>query len=156
MSDDLKGKKAPAFSMPDAEGKVHKLGDYAGRKVVLYFYPKDDTPGCTREACGFRDLKADFDELRTVILGVSSDAAASHQKFTTKYGLNFPLLTDKDHAVASKYGAYGEKSMYGKKVTGVIRSTFVIDAAGKVAGQWRGVKVDGHMDKVLEFVKGMP
>lgn len=155
MSDDLKGKKAPAFHLPDQSGSMHKLSDYSGKTVVLYFYPKDDTPGCTREACGFRDLKSEFDAVGAVIFGVSSDSAASHTKFVSKYGLNFTLLTDKDHAVAAKYGAYGEKTLYGKTSMGVIRSTFVIGPDGKIAAQWRSVKVDGHMEKVLEFVKGM-
>jgi peroxiredoxin Q/BCP len=116
---------------------------------VLYFYPKDDTPGCTREACAFRDQQRKFKELGAVVLGVSTDSTESHGKFRDKYGLNFPLLADIDHKVADKYGAWREKNMYGKKSMGIQRSTFLIDATGKVARVWKAVKVDGHDQEVL-------
>ena len=117
--------------------------------MVLYFYPKDDTPGCTREACAFRDQKAALKKLGAVVLGVSADSIASHGKFRDKYRLNFPLLADEGHQIAEKYGAWREKTMYGKKSMGIVRSTFLIDAAGKVAAVWRNVKVDGHDAQVL-------
>ncbi|MEO8603259.1 MAG: peroxiredoxin, partial [bacterium] len=117
------GKAAPAFTLPDGQGNKVSLKDFAGKDVILYFYPKDDTPGCTKEACGFRDDWKTLQKLGAVVLGVSADSAESHQKFTAKYKLPFPLLTDADRKVMEKYGAYGEKMMYGKKVTGVIRST---------------------------------
>ena len=144
------GKAAPAFTLPDAEGKPVSLADFRGKNVVLYFYPKDDTPGCTKEACGFRDAWKTIQKANTVVLGVSADAAASHQKFRDKYKLPFPLLADADKALATKYGAWGEKMMYGKKVVGMIRSTFVIDEEGIVRKVFPRVRVDGHADKVLE------
>jgi peroxiredoxin Q/BCP len=122
---------------------------------VLYFYPKDDTPGCTREACGFRDAKAKFAKHQAVVLGVSPDSAASHAKFRTKYKLPFALLADEKHAVAEKYGAWREKNMYGKKSMGIARSTFVIDAAGTVVKVFKAVKPDGHDEQVLEVLKGL-
>lgn len=153
--EDLTGKKAPNFNLPDQDGNQHKLADYKGKKVVLYFYPKDDTPGCTKEACGFRDLKGEFDAADTVIFGVSKDGDKSHQKFIGKYKLNFPLLSDENLKVHEAYGAYGEKNMYGIKRMGVIRSTVLIGPDGKVAKHWRSVKVAGHMDKVLEAAKAI-
>src|SRR3954469_25786082 len=114
------GKSAPAFTLPDADGKPVSLSDFAGKNVILYFYPKDDTPGCTKEACGFRDSWKDLQKLGVMVLGVSADNGASHQKFTSKYKLPFPLLSDPDRKVMEKYGAYGEKMMYGKKIIGVI------------------------------------
>jgi peroxiredoxin Q/BCP len=149
------GDKAPAFKLPSVEGGDVNLKDYAGRTVVLYFYPKDDTPGCTREACAFRDSQAAIKKAGAVVLGVSPDSVESHQKFRTKYKLNFPLLADADKTVAKKYGAFGEKVMYGKKVTGMIRSTFVIDGAGVVRKVFPRVKVDGHAEKVLEAVSSL-
>jgi len=149
------GAKAPAFKLPSVEGGDVSLKDYAGRTVVLYFYPKDDTPGCTREACAFRDSQAALKKAGAVVLGVSPDSVEAHQKFRTKYKLNFPLLADADKAVAKKYGAFGEKVMYGKKVTGMIRSTFVIDGAGVVRKVFPRVKVDGHAEKVLEAVSSL-
>jgi peroxiredoxin Q/BCP len=149
------GDKAPAFKLPSVEGGDVSLKDYAGRTVVLYFYPKDDTPGCTREACAFRDSQAAIKKAGAVVLGVSPDSVESHQKFRTKYKLNFPLLADADKVVAKKYGAFGEKVMYGKKVTGMIRSTFVIDGAGVVRKVFPRVKVDGHAEKVLEAVSSL-
>lgn len=150
------GKKAPDFKLPDAEGRVHQLKEYAGRTVVLYFYPKDDTPGCTKEACSFRDLSPEFKKQDVVVLGVSPDGAEDHQAFSKKFKLPFPLLSDEDRKVMTAYGAYGEKMMYGKKTTGVIRSTVVIGPDGKVLKHWRKVpKAETHPEKVLEFVSGL-
>ena len=149
------GDKAPAFKLPSVEGGEVSLKDFAGKTVVLYFYPKDDTPGCTTEACGFRDEQPKFKKMDAVVLGVSPDSVESHQKFRTKYKLNFPLLADADKAVAKQFGAFGEKVMYGKKVTGMIRSTFVIDGGGIVRKVFPRVKVDGHSEKVLEAVTSL-
>jgi peroxiredoxin Q/BCP len=146
------GRKAPAFKLASSEGGEVSLGDLRGKTVVLYFYPKDDTPGCTREACAFRDSQAALKKKGAIVLGVSGDSLASHGKFKTKYKLNFPLLSDPDKAVAKKYGAWGEKVLYGKKTIGMIRSTFVIDGEGVVRKVFPRVKVDGHADKVLEAV----
>ena len=143
------GDKAPAFKLPSVEGGDVGLKDFAGKTVVLYFYPKDDTPGCTREACAFRDSQAALKKAGAVVLGVSPDSVESHQKFRGKYKLNFPLLADADKSVAKKYGAWGEKVMYGKKVVGMIRSTFVIDGDGVVTRAMYGVTPDGHADAVL-------
>ncbi len=148
------GKQAPAFELADASGKQVSLGDFAGKTVVLYFYPKDDTPGCTKEACGFRDHWSAIKKLGAVVLGVSADGAGSHQKFTAKYKLPFPLLSDPDRKVMQKYGAYGEKLMYGKKTLGVIRSTVVIGPDGVVRKHWKKVaKAEVHPEQVLEFLK---
>ncbi|MGE0452970.1 MAG: thioredoxin-dependent thiol peroxidase [Vicinamibacteria bacterium] len=149
------GQKAPDFELPSSEGGELRLADLRGKTVVLYFYPKDDTPGCTREACAFRDTQAQIKKTGAVVLGVSPDSLASHDKFKAKYKLNFPLLADADKKVAKKYGAFGEKVMYGKKVTGMIRSTFVIDAGGVVRKVFPRVRVDGHADKVLEALKAL-
>ena len=143
------GSKAPDFTLPTHDGKKLKLSSLAGAPVVLYFYPKDDTPGCTKEACGFRDAKAKLAKHEAVILGVSPDSPASHEKFRTKYKLPFTLLADEGHKVAEKYGAWREKNMYGKKSMGIARSTFIIDAAGKVAKVFKAVKADGHAEQVL-------
>ena len=147
------GQHAPAFALPSDDGTELRLADFRGRPVVLYFYPKDDTPGCTREACAFRDRQAELKKLGAVVLGVSTDALESHDSFRKKYQLNFPLLSDADHCVAEKYGAWREKNMYGKKSMGIQRSTFLIDAAGKVARVWRRVNVDGHDEQVMEAIK---
>lgn len=147
------GKKAPAFTLMADDGKKVKLADFKGKPVVLYFYPKDDTPGCTKEACAFRDRKDELAKLGAVVLGVSCDSVESHVKFKKKYDLNFPLLADTDHAIAEKYGAWREKNMYGKKSMGVQRSTFLIDAAGKVVKVWKSVRVDGHDAAVIETIK---
>jgi len=149
------GKAAPKFTLADADGKKVSLADFAGNDVVLYFYPKDDTPGCTREACAFRDSQSALKKKGVVVLGVSGDSLASHEKFKAKYKLNFPLLSDPDKAVAKKYGAWGEKVLYGKKMVGMIRSTFVIDGEGVVRKVFPRVKVDGHAEKVLEAVSGL-
>jgi peroxiredoxin Q/BCP len=144
------GSKAPEFTLPSSDGTDVRLKDLRGKTVVLYFYPKDDTPGCTREACAFRDEQAAIKKKGALVFGVSGDSVASHEKFKAKYKLNFPLLSDPDKAVAKKYGAWGEKVLYGKKVVGMIRSTFVIDKEGVVRKVFPRVKVDGHAEKVLE------
>src|SRR5262245_23224240 len=145
------GKAAPAFSLKDADGKTVALKDFKGKNVVVYFYPKDDTPGCTKEACGFRDLWKDIQKTGTVVLGISADSGASHQKFIAKYKLPFTLLSDPDRTVMKAYGAYGEKMLYGKKTVGVIRSTVLIGPDGKVRKHWQRVpKAETHPEKVLE------
>jgi len=146
------GKKAPSFTLKDQDEKTHKLSDYEGRPVVLYFYPKDDTPGCTAEACAFRDNLPKFKPGKAAILGVSILDEASKAKFATKYDLNFPLLADPDHAVADKYGAWQERSMYGRTYRGVARVTYLIGPDGKVVQRWDKVKVEGHADEVLAAV----
>jgi peroxiredoxin Q/BCP len=143
------GSKAPDFTLPTHDGTKLKLSSLRGQPVVLYFYPKDDTPGCTKEACGFRDAKAKLAKHEAVVLGVSPDSPASHEKFRTKYEIPFTLLADEGHAVAEKYGAWREKNMYGKKSMGIARSTFIIDAAGTVAKVFKSVKADGHAVQVL-------
>ena len=145
------GKAAPLFTLTDGSGKKVALKDFRGKNVIVYFYPKDDTPGCTKEACGFRDLHKPIEKTDTVVLGISPDGAESHTKFTTKYKLPFTLLSDPDKKVMEKYGAWGEKMMYGKKTTGVIRSTVWIGPDGKVVKHWRRVpKAADHPAKVLE------
>ncbi len=144
------GHKAPAFSLKATDGSTVKLSALKGKPVVLYFYPKDDTPGCTKEARAFRDRGDEIAALGAVVLGVSPDDVESHQKFTTKFELNFPLLADTDHAVAEKFGAWREKNMYGKKSMGVQRSTFLINAEGTIAKVWKKVSVDGHDQQVLD------
>jgi thioredoxin-dependent peroxiredoxin len=143
------GAKAPDFTLVTHEGTKLKLSSLKGQAVVLYFYPKDDTPGCTKEACGFRDAKARLAKAGAVVLGVSPDGPESHAKFRTKYKLPFTLLCDPDHKVAEKYGAWREKNMYGKKSLGIARSTFLIDADGRVAKVFKAVKPDVHADQVL-------
>lgn len=147
------GQKAPDFRLQETTGKEVSLKDLKGKKVVLYFYPKDDTPGCTREACDLRDNFAAFKKKNAVIYGVSRDSIDSHTKFKTKYNLPFPLLSDPEHKLAESYGAWGEKNMYGKKTMGIIRSTFVIDEEGKIEKIYKNVKVDGHAEKLLENLK---
>ena len=156
MSDWIEeGKKAPAFSLTGDNGKKIKLSDLAGSPVVVYFYPKDDTPGCTKEACAFRDRKDELKALGAVVLGISPDSAESHAKLRDKYELNFPLLADVDHKVAEKFGAWREKNMYGKKSMGIQRSTFLIDAEGRVAKVWKRVQVDGHDEQVLGALRNL-
>jgi peroxiredoxin Q/BCP len=149
------GKKAPAFTLKDQSGRTHRLSDYAGRPVVLYFYPKDDTPGCTKEACAFRDALPRFKPSKAAVLGISILDEASKARFADKYGLNFPLLADAEHEVADKYGVWQKRSMYGRSFMGVARTTYLIDAAGKVARRWDKVKVDGHADEVLDAVEAL-
>jgi peroxiredoxin Q/BCP len=149
------GKKAPAFTLKNQDGKPVKLADFAGKNVVLYFYPKDNTPGCTTEACDFRDQHGKLEKAGAVVLGVSPDAEKTHLKFAGKFGLPFTLLADTEHEVSEKYGAWGEKSLYGRKFMGIIRSTFLIGGDGKVAKVWPKVKVAGHVDEVLEAVKSL-
>jgi thioredoxin-dependent peroxiredoxin len=145
--------KAPAFSLKSTDGSTIKLADLKGKPVVLYFYPKDDTPGCTKEACAFRDRKSELQQLGATVLGVSADDVASHQAFAKKFDLNFPLLADTDHKIAEKYGAWREKNMYGKVSMGIQRSTFLIDAAGNIARAWKKVSVDGHDQQVIEALQ---
>jgi thioredoxin-dependent peroxiredoxin len=149
------GRKAPAFALIDQSGKTHKLSDYAGRPVVLYFYPKDDTPGCTQEACDFRDDLPKFKKSNAIVLGVSILDEKSKAKFAAKHDLNFPLLADAEHAVAEKYGVWQEKSRYGRKYMGVARTTYLIDADGKVAKRWDNVKIPGHVQEVHDAVASL-
>ena len=147
------GVKAPEFSLPADDGTTVTLAGLKGRPVVLYFYPKDDTSGCTKQACGFRDSWADVQTTGAVVLGVSPDGVASHQKFKRKYTLPFPLLADTDHRVAAAYGAWGEKSMYGKRYMGILRTTFIIDAHGRIARVFEKVKPEGHAADVLTALR---
>ena len=142
------GDKAPDFTLPSDSGAPLKLSSLKGRHVVLYFYPKDDTPGCTAEACGFNDSLKAFEKLDAIIIGISKDSVASHQKFKKKYDLKFDLVSDEDGSVCEAYGTWMEKSMYGRKYMGIDRATFLIDGKGKIAGVWRKVKVPGHVDEV--------
>jgi len=143
------GKRAPAFSLDNAEGERVSLKDFAGKTVVLYFYPRDNTPGCTLEAQDFQKALPEFKKRKAVVLGVSPDTSASHCKFRDKFDLSFELLSDPDHAVLEKYGAWGEKTLYGKKSLGVLRSTVIIDKAGNVQKVFPKVKVNGHVEAVL-------
>ncbi|MBC7806499.1 MAG: thioredoxin-dependent thiol peroxidase [Akkermansiaceae bacterium] len=150
------GQPAPVFSLSTHTSDTPvSLSDFAGRIVVLYFYPADDTPGCTTESCAFRDLSAEYDAAGAVILGISPDDVASHRAFAEKYKLPFPLLADPDHAVAESYGAWKEKNNYGRKYMGIERTTFVIGKDGNIAKVFGRVRVDGHGDAVLNFVKGI-
>jgi len=144
------GQKAPDFTLLDDTGEKVKLSDYKGKKVVLYFYPKDDTPGCTTEACNFRDGFAEIKKRGAIVLGVSADSVDSHKKFKNKFELNFPLLSDPDKKMIEGYGVWKEKSMYGKKYMGIERTTFVIDAQGKISHIFPKVKVADHYDEVVE------
>ena len=146
------GKKAPAFSLKDQHGLPHRLSDYAGRPLILYFYPKDDTPGCTQESCDFQGLLPKFKSTRAAVLGVSILDEASKAKFADKHGLTFPLLADANHEVAEKYGVWQEKSNYGRAYMGIARTTYLIGADGKVARRWDKVKVNGHADEVLTAI----
>ena len=147
------GKKAPSFTLKDQNGQVHRLADYQGRPVVLYFYPKDDTPGCTQEACDFEANLTKYRSAKADVLGVSILDEKSKAKFAAKHGLSFPLLADADHAVAEKYGVWQEKSRYGRKYMGIARTTYLIDGSGKVARRWDNVKVNGHVDEVIRAVR---
>ncbi|MBI3839147.1 MAG: thioredoxin-dependent thiol peroxidase [Planctomycetia bacterium] len=147
------GSKAPDFTLPSDQAAKVKLSALGGKPVVVYFYPKDDTPGCTREACAFRDRQPALAKLGTLVFGISADSVASHEKFRDKYKLNFPLLADTDHKVAEKYGAWREKNMYGKKSMGIQRSTFLIDRDGRIAQVWKKVNVDGHDAEVIAAIR---
>lgn len=149
------GKKAPAFTLNDQKGKAHRLADYAGRPVVLFFYPKDDTPGCTKEACDFQDNLPRFKPSKAAVLGISILDEASKARFAGKFNLTYPLLADEDHEVAEKYGVWQKKSLYGRSFMGNVRTTFLIDAGGKVAKRWDNVKVEGHAEDVLEAVNAL-
>jgi peroxiredoxin Q/BCP len=154
MSDWLEeGTKAPAFTLEADDGSKVKLADLKGSPVVIYFYPADDTPGCTKEACAFRDRSAELKKLGAKIFGISPDDVASHVKFKDKFNLNFPLLADPDHAVAEKFGAWREKNMYGNIKMGIVRSTFLIGPDGVIKKVWRSVKVDGHDEAVIAALK---
>lgn len=149
------GKKAPAFTLKDQNGTPHKLSDYAGQPVILYFYPKDDTPGCTKESCQFQDNLPKFKKSEAVVFGVSILDEKSKKKFADKFKLTFSLLADVDHEVCEKYGVWQEKSMYGRKFMGIARTTYLIGADGKVAERWDSVKPDGHAEEVLAAVKAL-
>jgi peroxiredoxin Q/BCP len=149
------GDKAPDFTLPTDGGDELSLSTLKGRKVVLYFYPKDDTSGCTKEAMGFRDLLGDFEKAGAAIVGVSRDGVTKHDKFKAKYDLNFPLVADEEGKACEAYGVWVEKSMYGRKYMGIERSTFLIGEEGKIARAWRKVKVAGHAEEVLEAAKAL-
>jgi len=149
------GDRAPAFTMPDQDGTPHRLADYRGRTVVLYFYPRDNTPGCTKEACSFRDEHSAILAAGAVVLGVSTDTAASHQKFRDKFELPFPLLVDEDAKVATAYGAWGEKTLYGRRSIGMTRSTFIIGPDGKLLRLWKRAKADGHGEVVRRALEAL-
>ena len=149
------GKKAPDFSAATDGGKKLKLSDLRGKPVVLYFYPKDDTSGCTAQACGFRDDHPKFTKGAVTVIGISRDSVASHDKFKKKHDLNFPLASDEEGKVTEAYGVWVQKSMYGRKYLGIERATFLIDGKGKIAKIWHKVKVPGHIDEVLQAVKAL-
>ena len=154
--DSLEGKKAPAFTLEGSDGKNHSIKGYAGKRVVIYFYPRDNTPGCTKESCGFRDLNNKIQDLNTVVLGVSKDSLKSHDKFISDFKLPFVLLSDPETEMMQKYGAFGEKVLYGKTSLGTIRSTVIVNEEGKVIKHWRKVpKADEHPQKVLEFLQSL-
>jgi peroxiredoxin Q/BCP len=149
------GNKAPAFALEDQTGTIHRLADYTGKPLILYFYPKDDTPGCTKEACDFRDNLSRFGKSKAAVLGVSILDAASKAKFAKKHRLKFPLLADVDHEVAEKYGVWKKKALYGRQFMGIARTTFLIGPEGKIVKRWDNVKVDGHAAEVLAAVQGL-
>jgi peroxiredoxin Q/BCP len=155
MTELKEGAKAPTFNLPSSTGKKIALKDLKGKKVVLYFYPKDSTPGCTTEACNFRDDIKEYEKRGAVVLGVSADSVASHEKFIAKQNLSFPLLSDEDHAVCEKYGVWQEKSLYGKKFMGIVRSTFLIDEEGRIARIYPKVKVANHSQEILKALDEM-
>ncbi len=153
MKEVKEGVKAPAFCLKDAEEKTHCLKDFSGKWVVLYFYPKDNTSGCTREAVGFTEMKEEFEKLGAEIVGISPDSPKSHRRFIEKHSLGILLLSDPEHEVLTKYGVWQKKKMYGREYMGVVRSTFLISPDGKVAAIWRKVKVKGHVEEVLNKLK---
>jgi peroxiredoxin Q/BCP len=148
------GDAAPEFRLPDQHGRMVNLADFRGQKLLVYFYPKADTPGCTRQACSIRDARQELRDLGLAVVGISPDQPATQQKFDDKYGLAFPLLADPDHRVAQAYGAWGEKNMYGKKSLGIIRSSFLIDAAGKIVQAWYGVKPEDTVPLAQKALAG--
>ncbi|HXX90330.1 MAG TPA: thioredoxin-dependent thiol peroxidase [Acidimicrobiales bacterium] len=148
------GDRAPAFTLPDQDGTKVSLAGFAGSPVVVYFYPADDTPGCTKEACQFNDNLRAFGRAGVRVLGISPDGAEAHRKFRAKYSLQFPLLSDPGHKVMQRYGAWGEKTLYGKKTTGVVRSTFLVGPDGRIRRAWYNVRADGHALKVLAELDG--
>ncbi|MET1248786.1 thioredoxin-dependent thiol peroxidase [Sporolactobacillus sp. STCC-11] len=147
------GTKAPDFTLKETEGTEVTLSDYKGKNVILYFYPKDMTPGCTTEACDFRDQNSRFEELNTVVLGISPDPIEKHRKFTEKHTIPFTLLSDPDHKIAEAYGSWQMKNMFGKKAMGIVRSTFIIDKEGTIVQMWPKVKVAGHVDDVYQYIQ---
>jgi peroxiredoxin Q/BCP len=149
------GRKAPAFSLKDQNGKLRRLSDYAGQPVVVYFYPKDDTTGCTKEACAFQANLPRFAKSKAAVVGISILDEASKAKFASKYGLEFPLLADADHAVAESYGVWQKKSLYGRSFMGIVRTTYLIDRAGRVHKRWDNVKVEGHAEAVRQAIDEM-
>jgi len=149
MSMPIAGDRAPEVALPDEQGKIHHLSERRGSWTVVYFYPQDDTPGCTTEACQFRDLSGELRERGAEIWGISPDGARSHAAFRAKFGLSFPLLSDEDHALAEAYGAWQEKQSYGRTYMGIVRSSFLVDPDGRVAVAWPKVKADGHPAEVL-------
>lgn len=153
MSEITVGKKVPNFTLAATDEQQISLKDFKGKNVVLYFYPKDSTPGCTQESCDFRDLHKEFTKNNTVVIGVSRDSLKSHEKFKQNHGLTFDLLSDADEELCNLFGVIKDKMMYGKKVRGIERSTFLIDAAGKLAKEWRKVSVNGHVQEVLQIVQ---
>jgi peroxiredoxin Q/BCP len=146
------GDPAPDFSLPSTTGATISLHDFRGHDVILYFYPKDDTPGCTKEACDFRDAHDTIGRRNAIVLGISPDGVSKHDRFATKFDLPFPLLADTDHAIADAYGAWGERNYLGRRFDGILRSTFLIDKEGKIRKIWRQVKVDGHAEEVVEAI----
>ncbi len=147
------GDKAPKFTLLDQDANPVSLTDFIGHRVVVYFYPADDTPGCTKEACQFNENLSELNKLDVAVVGISPDNADKHTRFRTKYKLKFPLLTDSDKSVMTSYGAWGEKTMYGKKTTGTIRSTFIVGIDGKIERAWYNVRADGHAAKVVEHLQ---
>ena len=149
------GDQAPDLALPDEHGALHRLTDRRGSWTIVYFYPKDDTPGCTTEACGFRDLDADIAGMGARVWGVSPDGAASHAAFRAKLGLPFTLLSDEDHVAAERWGAWGEKQSYGRTTIGILRSTFLVDPDGRIARAWPKARADGHAEQVLEGLRAV-
>ncbi len=153
MTSPQTGDPAPDLVLPDEHGALHRLADRRGSWTIVYFYPKDDTPGCTTEACGFRDADADIAALGAQVWGISPDGAASHAAFRARFGLPFTLLSDEDHAAAERWGAWGEKQSYGKTSVGILRSTFLVDPEGRIARAWSRVRADGHAAQVLDALR---
>lgn len=151
----MEGMQVPDIALSDQQGNTVKLSDYRGKRIVLYFYPKDDTPGCTVEACGFRDSAKEYEAANAVVIGVSADPVKSHAKFDSKFGLGFPLLADENHELAEAFGAWQEKNNYGKTYWGVARMTFLIDEEGIVRKVWAKAKPEGHAEEVIQAIKGL-